>query len=308
MQDIVAQVQLTPEGAGRFRRLFRRQVAVVFATIVGLTGVHFVLAVGGLTWIVTNGLFLAGLGVSGWILTRSARLVENETSGALTRLESSYLGIVQTLSAALEAKDVYTRDHTLDVHELVLSVGRAMRMTDTDVAALSYGALFHDVGKIGIPESILNKPGRLTAEEWKVMKRHTVIGEQILAPLHFLAPVLPIVRHEHERWDGKGYPDGLAGDAIPVGSRIILVCDAYHAMTSDRPYRESLGCREAIRRLREGSGTQFDPRVVEAFLDAVADCHEGAVPEHQAGEEECSSSYLGSYGAGDHGVSVGALT
>ena len=124
---------------------------------------------------------------------------------------------------------------------------------------LRYGAVFHDIGKIAIPEAILNKQGPLNEAEREIMERHTIVGEQILAPVEFLADVRPIVRHEHERWDGGGYPDGLRGEQIPLGARIVLVCDAFHAMTSDRPYRAAMSDADARAELRAGAGTQFDP-------------------------------------------------
>jgi HD-GYP domain-containing protein (c-di-GMP phosphodiesterase class II) len=139
-------------------------------------------------------------------------------------------------------------------------------MDDDDLHDLRLGAVFHDIGKIAVPEAILNKPGPLTPEEREVMERHTVVGEQILAPVEFLAGVRKLVRHEHERWDGGGYPDGLAGEEIPLGARIILACDALHAMTSDRPYRRALPVQVAHEELRRHAGTQFDARVVDALL------------------------------------------
>ena len=146
------------------------------------------------------------------------------------------------------------------------AVGRALGMDEPALQDLRLAAVFHDIGKIAVPESILNKPGPLTPGERAIMERHTVVGEQILAPVEFLAGVRPLVRHEHERWDGAGYPDGLAGEAIPLGSRIILACDALHAMTSDRPYRDALPVGEAMAELRRHAGTQFDPCVVDALL------------------------------------------
>ena len=143
-------------------------------------------------------------------------------------------------------------------------------MDETALRELRLAAVFHDIGKIAVPEAILNKPGPLAPDERAVLERHTIVGEQILAPVEFLASVRPLVRHEHERWDGAGYPDGLAGEAIPLGSRIILACDALHAMTSDRPYRRALPLDAAIGELRRHAGTQFDPRVVEALLGVLA--------------------------------------
>jgi HD-GYP domain-containing protein (c-di-GMP phosphodiesterase class II) len=128
------------------------------------------------------------------------------------------------------------------------------------------GALFHDIGKIGVPSSILMKPGPLTAGERTIIEQHPELGERILAPIEQLAEVRPIVRACHERFDGRGYPDGLLGEDIPIEARIIFACDAFHAMTSDRPYRDALPTEEALRRLAEASGTQFDPRVIEVCL------------------------------------------
>ena len=142
---------------------------------------------------------------------------------------------------------------------------------------LELGALFHDIGKIGVPSEIIRKPGRLTAAERREMNRHPEIGAQILTPVPFLKPLLPIVRACHERWDGKGYPDCLAGKAIPLEARIIFVCDAFHAMTTNRPYRKALSPAEAVRRLRLASGTQFDPDVVDAFTTAFG---EGRIRQH----------------------------
>ena len=136
---------------------------------------------------------------------------------------------------------------------------------------LRFAAALHDIGKLAIPEAILNKPGPLDERERAEMERHTIVGEQILAPVEFLADVAAIVRHEHERWDGKGYPDGLAGEAIPLASRIILACDAYHAMISDRPYRAALSHRDAVEQLLAGAGSQFDARVVEALVHVLGD-------------------------------------
>ena len=139
-------------------------------------------------------------------------------------------------------------------------------MDEDRLRDLRFAAVFHDIGKLSIPEAILSKPGPLTPDERAIMERHTLVGEQILAPVAFLSGVCTLVRHEHERWDGAGYPDGLAGEAIPLGSRIIFACDALHAMTSDRPYRRALGRATAVEELRRNAGTQFDPRVVATLL------------------------------------------
>ena len=193
---------------------------------------------------------------------RSASLYE--------QLERAYLGTAQALVAALEAKDAYTAEHARSIVEQTQRVGARLGLDDAALRDLRFAAVFHDIGKIAVPEAILSKAGPLTAEERALMERHTIVGEQILAPVEFLAGVRVLVRHEHERWDGDGYPDRLAGEAIPLGSRIILACDALHAMTSDRPYRAALSLEDAVAELRRCSGTQFDPKVVEALL-AVLD-------------------------------------
>jgi diguanylate cyclase (GGDEF)-like protein len=182
------------------------------------------------------------------------------------RLERTFLSTVEALANALEASDANVSSHARWITDLALRVGEELELEPRALKRLELGALFHDIGKIGVPAAILLKTGPLTAEERMIVETHPVLGERILAPIEQLAEVGRIVRCAHERFDGTGYPDGLAGDEIPIEARIILACDAYHAMTSDRPYRKSLGVEEARRRLVEASGTQFDPRVVEALL------------------------------------------
>jgi diguanylate cyclase (GGDEF)-like protein len=181
-------------------------------------------------------------------------------------LERTFLSTVEALANALEANDEYTSSHARWITDMALQVGRELGLDPKALKPLELGALFHDIGKIGVPEAILSKPGPLSEEEWKVVRLHPELGARILAPIERLEQVCDIVRHCHEHWDGSGYPNGLAGEEIPIESRVILVCDAYHAMTTDRPYRKQLSVEEARRRLREAAGTQFDPQVVEVFL------------------------------------------
>ena len=173
------------------------------------------------------------------------------------------------LATTLLERDRYTGDHSEAVVQLTVRVARALALNPDEVTRVETAALLHDIGKVGIPDSILHKNGPLDDEEWVLMKEHPVIGERILRAIPGLGGVARIVRHEHERWDGGGYPDGLSGDAIPMGSRIILACDAYHAMTSDRPYRQAMSHGDALRELRKSAGTQFDPQVVEALLGCL---------------------------------------
>jgi HD-GYP domain-containing protein (c-di-GMP phosphodiesterase class II) len=181
-------------------------------------------------------------------------------------LERTFVSTVEALANALEANDEYTSTHARWITDLSLRVGQELGLDERALKRLELGALLHDIGKIGIPSDVLAKPGRLTTEERKLVQTHPELGERIIAPIDRLQSVRPIVRHCHERWDGRGYPDGVAGEDIPLESRIIFVCDAYHAMTTDRPYRRRLSHREAVRRLGEASGTQFDPHVVEIAL------------------------------------------
>ncbi len=206
---------------------------------------------------------------------RLVRTVADQVSAALrsarlyASVEQAYLDTAEALAAALEAKDSYTAHHSQSIADNAEAVGRVLGMDPAEVRMLRFGAAFHDIGKLAIPEAILNKPGRLTDVERARIEQHTVIGEQIIAPIDFLAAVRPLVRHGHERWDGAGYPDGLAGEAIPLGARIIFACDAYDAMTTDRPYRAALSTAEAMSELKANAGTQFDPAVVDALIRAL---------------------------------------
>jgi diguanylate cyclase (GGDEF)-like protein len=192
------------------------------------------------------------------------------TGDLYDQLTQSMIGTAEALAAALEAKDSYTADHARSIAELAVSVGRELNLSESAVEDLRYGGIFHDVGKIAIPDAIINKPGPLTDEEFEVIKQHPAIGAEILAPVPFLYGVRTIVRHAHEHWDGEGYPEGLSGEQIPLGARIVLAVDAYHAMTSDRPYRQAMSYADACRELEDNAGTQFDPEVVEALLSVLS--------------------------------------
>jgi HD-GYP domain-containing protein (c-di-GMP phosphodiesterase class II) len=187
---------------------------------------------------------------------------------ARAELEATGVG---ALLAALEAKDNYSGRHSSAVLELATAVGSNMGLAGGAMHELGQVALLHDVGKIGIPDSILCKPGRLDAGERQVMERHPEIGERMLARVPALVHLAPAVRAEHERFDGRGYPDRIAGEAIPLTSRITFVCDAYHAMCSNRPYRGALPAPEALGELRKGRGSQFCPISTDALLGVLPD-------------------------------------
>jgi HD-GYP domain-containing protein (c-di-GMP phosphodiesterase class II) len=173
------------------------------------------------------------------------------------------------------------------VGALVVAVGQRVGLADRQLRELRYGAAFHDVGKISVPDAILAKPGPLESSEREAIERHPVVGEQMLAPIELLRDVRPLIRHEHERFDGNGYPDGLAGDDIPLGSRVLHACAAYDAMRSDRPYRPALSEEKARSELRGGSGTQFDPAVVDALITVL---DEGVPPAESAAASPESQS------------------
>lgn len=189
-----------------------------------------------------------------------------EAYGALTE---TYSATIRTLAYVVEAKDMHTRRHLDRTHVYGLELAGTI---DTDLVAdpeVGFGFLLHDIGKVGIPESILGKPGPLTDEEWQVMRTHPVLGAQIVEPMRFLGGAIEIIRCHHERFDGKGYPSRLKGSDIPLAARIFAVVDSFDAMTSDRPYRQALSMDRAMDELNRGKDTQFDPEVVEMFVDLV---------------------------------------
>jgi putative nucleotidyltransferase with HDIG domain len=204
-----------------------------------------------------------------------AELAATQMAGKLAafdheeRSQRLYRETLASLSNALEAKDAVTSQHTEEVVRLAVAAAAELGLELEAVRNVELGAVLHDIGKVRVPEAILNKPGPLDDAEWQVMRTHPEVGEGILRPIQSLQAILPIVRHHHERWDGKGYPDGLAGPAIPFGARIVAVCDAYRAMTEDRPYRAALGEEEARRELEQGIDSQFDGDCVAALLRAL---------------------------------------
>lgn len=185
-------------------------------------------------------------------------------------MKNSYMDTVRALSMAVEAKDRYTEGHSSRVVEYAEKIGTAMRFTENHLENLKIASLLHDIGKIGIPEAILNKPGRLSDEEYNVIKTHPVIGANIIKDVSNLKNVVNIVKYHHERYDGTGYPEGLKGDAIPIEAAIISVADAYDAMCSDRPYRKAMPKEKAVSILKEEKGRQFNPKVVDVFLKILS--------------------------------------
>lgn len=190
-----------------------------------------------------------------------------DANNHLRQLNTLYMSTIETLAMAIDAKDQITHGHIRRVQTYAIALAKKMGVTDDKlIGAIEAAALLHDMGKLAVPEYILNKPGPLTPAEFEKMKLHASVGADILSSIDFPYPVVPIVRHHHENWNGKGYPDGLSGSEIPIGARILSVVDCYDALTSDRPYRPRLPDKEAIRILMERRGTMYDPLVVDTFI------------------------------------------
>lgn len=204
-----------------------------------------------------------------------ARLVAEQLEREETEAERQKLAVesagLSALLAVIDARDGYTGDHSKTVMSLACEVARRMGLPKGEVRVVQQAALLHDVGKVAIPDRILRKPGPLDEEEWEAMRRHPELGERMVSSIPGLAHLAPIVRADHERWDGEGYPDGLSGEEIPLASRIVFACDAWDAMSSDRPYRKALDAETKVRELRRGAGTQFDPYVVSVLAGALRD-------------------------------------
>lgn len=195
------------------------------------------------------------------ISIENVRLYEN--------IRNNYLSTIRAFALAVEAKDEYTHGHSENVMKYTMVLGKHLGMSDSELELVKYAGLLHDIGKIGICENILNKAGRLTSEEYELIKKHPELGAKIISDVPFLKPLVPLVLHHHEFFNGAGYPFGLSGEEIPFGSRVLSVSDAYEAMTSDRPYRKSLSMDFALEILFKERGKQFDPNVVDAFLEIM---------------------------------------
>ena len=239
-----------------------RQMQMSTSTVIALAAL--------VLWLVLRGVYV-----------RSSRQIMSQSQAlgaALAETERTYDTTLQALSNALDVRDSETEGHSRRVVEYMELIIAQLPVVPSHLATLRRGALLHDIGKIGVPDNVLRKPAALSDAEWVVMKRHPEHGARIISQIPFLEDVSRIVRHHHERWDGKGYPDGLSGEAIPLGARIFAVADSFDAMTSDRPYRRAMSVADACAEVARCRGTQFDPSIVDAFarvpiarLDAIAD-------------------------------------
>jgi len=247
---------------GRWPRLLLRELAIVWFVDAALAPLGLLAAAVAVDapLAVLGVLPLGGL-IAGLAQERKFRLEQE------VELSSAYQGVALLLGEVIEDDDHYTGEHSRGVVALSVETARELGLGERDQRLVEFGALLHDVGKLRVPNEIINKPGPLDDDEWAIMRRHTIDGEAMLAPVGgMMHEVGRIVRGSHEDWDGTGYPDGIAGEEIPLASRIVSAADAYSAMTTDRSYRRSLGHEKAIAELRRCAGTQFDPAVVAALV------------------------------------------
>jgi HD-GYP domain-containing protein (c-di-GMP phosphodiesterase class II) len=193
------------------------------------------------------------------------------------KIQDSYFEIVKALAQAIEAKDPYTHGHSERVMEYAVQIAQKLGLPEEEIKSLRYAAILHDIGKIGVRGIILNNPDGLTDQEYNEVKKHPLIGENIIQPIELLQPIRPLIRHHHEWYNGKGYPDGLSKEDIPLSARILAVADTYDAMKFDRPYRKALTEEVIIQELKQGSGTQYDPKLVEVFLEILKQTCQGTV-------------------------------
>ena len=262
--SVLSSMALGLENGVSVLRLWKRQSLYL--------GVHYYAAAALATLVVESGMsvvvtaLVAPLLVLPYVAYRAVSTRLKESEEHTKEVERSYEATIETLAMAVDAKDHVTHGHVRRVQRHTVALARALSVTDPiEIKAIEAAALLHDIGKLAVPDHVLNKPGALSQSEFEQMKGHVHAGAAMLTAVEFPYPVVPIVRGHHEQWDGRGYPDGLAGDEIPIGARILTVVDCFDAVTSDRPYRRKLTDEDALSILRSRSGTMYDPHVVEAF-------------------------------------------
>jgi HD-GYP domain-containing protein (c-di-GMP phosphodiesterase class II) len=274
-QSLLGLVMIADQGLRSFRygAFFRNVVDVMpYYVGYGLTGLGVVAAADLLTPIgalltLAAPVAIVQTATNRWMREQQARAVE---------AESGFNATLVSLSKAIDLRDSDTEGHCRRVVDYSLMMGRFLKFSDEELLRLCHGALLHDIGKIGVPDAILHKPGPLTAEEWTVMRTHPHLGALMVADVRQLEKAREVILAHHERFDGKGYPNGLAGSAVPLAARVFTIADAFDAMISDRPYRSALSLPDARAEVRRCSGTQFDPQAVTAF-ESISDAELEAV-------------------------------
>ncbi len=206
------------------------------------------------------------------------KLRRTEVEQAYRELSKSYLRMVRTLAEVVDARDNQTRSHLDRTYQFAMALTRRVAPGLATRAEIGYGYLLHDIGKVGMPDAILKKPGSLTDDEWRVMRTHPIIGVTLVQPLHLMGDAVGILRSHHERWDGRGYPEGLRGEDIYLPARILMLADAFDAMTSDRSYRKALPIHVALEEIDTNAGTQFDPEMAKVWVALVEELERDGRP------------------------------
>lgn len=245
-------------GGGRLSSVWVNSIKWSVPNYIGMASLGLVIA-----------LTFQNIGIWGLVLFIIPMIIARQSLNSYMDMRQTFLDTIQSLSATLDAKDPYTRGHSTRVATFATALARELGWSTRKTELLQYVAMVHDVGKVAIPESILKKEGKLTAGEYARMKEHSLIGFNIIKDIRFLASGADIIKHHHEWWDGTGYPDGLRGEGIPEGARILAVADAFDAMISDRSYRKAPGLIRAVQEIKEGAGTQFDPFMADTFIRII---------------------------------------
>jgi len=240
------------------RSIWKTQLKGIIATYIALAPIGFIMA-----------MVYISVGIWGIILFFFPLILARRSFELYTKMRKVYLDTIRALAAAIDAKDPYTKGHSERVAKMSVTLAQELNLSDRDIENIEYTALLHDIGKIGIADSILGKKDSLTIQEYDKIKEHTIMGANIIEPVDFLKNSYWAIYHHHEKYNGKGYPDGLKSEDIPILARIIAAADAYDAMNSDRPYRKKLNKNKILQELKDQSGKQFDPEVVKALISLL---------------------------------------
>lgn len=238
--------------------IWKNRIRGALATYIALAPIGFIMA-----------MVYISIGIWGIILFFFPLILARRSFELYSKMQKVYLDTIRALAAAIDAKDPYTKGHSERVAKMALALAQELNLSDREIENIEYAALLHDIGKIGIADNILGKDSSLTNREFDKIKEHTVMGAKIIEPVDFLKNSYETIYHHHEKYDGKGYPDGLKSEDIPILARIIAVADAYDAMCSDRPYRKKLNNDKILKELKDQSGKQFDPKVVKALISVL---------------------------------------